>query len=133
VSEKIWKCKIGGECGELRHGADLPMRDAIALAFKEITGREPQFIFSGWGAELTEGERAVHENREASPEYYAKLKLEAAAPELLEALRELLAAELAMFPAFEAGKEAQDAWADRRAAARNNASFVIAKATGAQS
>lgn len=90
MSEKIWKCKIGGQCGELPHGADMPMRDAIALAFKEITGREPQFIFSGWGAELTEGERAVHENREASPEYYAKLKLEAAAPTMLAALQVLL-------------------------------------------
>lgn len=51
-----------------------------------------------------------------------------AAPDLLEALSELLDAELTEMPPYEAGKEAQDAWADRRAAARNNARAVIAKA-----
>jgi hypothetical protein len=52
--------------------------------------------------------------------------------DLLDALRELLAAELAQFPPHEAGKEAQDAWSHRRAAAKNNAVVAIAKATGAQ-
>jgi hypothetical protein len=55
-------------------------------------------------------------------------RLIAVAPELLAALEELLAAHLETFPQFEAGKEAQDAWSDRRAAARNSASFIIAKA-----
>jgi hypothetical protein len=91
MSENIWSCKIGGDVGDgLPRGADGPMRDAVADAFERISGKRPEFIFSGWGAELTEGERAVHENREASPEYYAKLKLEAAAPELLEALQALM-------------------------------------------
>ena len=54
----------------------------------------------------------------------------AAAPDLLAALRELLAAQLTQIPPFEAGKEAQDAWADRRATARNNAAAAIAKAEG---
>lgn len=85
MSEKIWECKIGGTGGELPGGADNPMRDAIADAFREVTGVEAQFIFSGWGAELTECERAAHENREPSPEHYAQLKLQQAAPELLEA------------------------------------------------
>lgn len=39
------------------------MREAVARAYREITGRDPDFIFSGWGAELTEGECAVVENR----------------------------------------------------------------------
>lgn len=61
---KIWSCKIG-EVNEalLPPGADGPMRDAIAEAYEKITGQSPQFIFSGWGAELTEGERAVVEDR----------------------------------------------------------------------
>ena len=61
---KIWSCKIG-EVNEslLPSGADGPMRDAVAKAYREITGCDPEFIFSGWGAELTEGERAVVENR----------------------------------------------------------------------
>ena len=57
---KIWDCKIG-EVDEfsLPDGADYPMRRAIEKAYIEITGQEPDFIFSGWGAELTIGERAV--------------------------------------------------------------------------
>jgi hypothetical protein len=53
-----------------------------------------------------------------------------AAPDLLAALKELLASELTLMPPYEAGKAAQDAWADRRAKARNDAAFVIAKAEG---
>lgn len=59
---KIWSCKIG-ETNDIPHGADLPMREATARAYREITGQEPGFCFSGWGAELDEGERAVVENR----------------------------------------------------------------------
>lgn len=62
---KIWSCKIG-ECEEkdlLRdgkyYGADTPMREAITKAYIEVTGHEPNFIFSGWGAELTDIEREV--------------------------------------------------------------------------
>lgn len=62
----------------------------------------------------------------------ANARLIAAAPDLLDALRELLAAWMTSMPPYEAGKEAQDAWADRRAAARNNAAFLIAKVTGNQ-
>jgi len=51
----------------------------------------------------------------------------AAAREMLEALKELLASELTLMPPFEAGKDAQDAWVDRRAKARNDAAFIIAK------
>lgn len=66
--ESIWQCKIGGEhTGVLPPGCDLPMRKAIAAAFREITGAEPQFIFSGWASKLTESERAVVENRD--PDY----------------------------------------------------------------
>lgn len=61
---KIWQCKIG-EVGaaKLPSGADFPMRQAVAEAYKRITGEDCDFIFSGWGAELTESERAVVEDR----------------------------------------------------------------------
>lgn len=61
---QIWSCKIG-ECPEARvpPGADAPMRDAVAHTYTRITGHEPMFIFSGWNADLTEGEREVVENR----------------------------------------------------------------------
>ena len=62
--ERIWECKIGGEVGDLPAGADGPMRRAVQIAFETLTGVEASFTFSGWGATLTEGERAVHENRE---------------------------------------------------------------------
>lgn len=63
MSERIWFCKIGGPVGKLPRGADGPMREAVAEAYKRLTGREPEFCFSGWGGELTEPERAVVENR----------------------------------------------------------------------
>ena len=55
--ERIWTCKIGGQVGDIPGGADLPMREAIERAFIEVTGASPEFIFSGWGAELDEAER----------------------------------------------------------------------------
>ena len=59
---KIWTCKIG-EVPSVPSGADAPMRDAVADAYRQITGQDPAFIFSGWGGELEECERAVVENR----------------------------------------------------------------------
>ena len=41
-------------------------------------------------------------------------------------LRELLTTELLMMPSFEAGVAAQDAWADRRAKARDDAAAALA-------
>lgn len=64
---QVWTCKIG-ETGALPMGADLPMRQAVRHAYRELTGEEPDFIFSGWGGELTEYERAVVENRPPSGE-----------------------------------------------------------------
>lgn len=61
--ERIWFCKIGGMAADLPEGADLPMRKAIKQAYYEITGFEAEFLFSGWGADLTEPERAAHEDR----------------------------------------------------------------------
>lgn len=57
---KIWTCKIG-ECDSvnLAPGADLPMRIAISTAYRQMTGKEPDFIFSGWTGELTKEERAI--------------------------------------------------------------------------
>lgn len=67
---QIWSCKIG-ECSKedldamFPSGADMPMRRAVYAAYQAATGKEPKFLFSGWGASLTVGERAVVENREA--------------------------------------------------------------------
>lgn len=55
-----WECKVGiapGTKVKLPGGADLPMRDAVETAFKHITGLDPEYCFSGWGAELTEMEK----------------------------------------------------------------------------
>ena len=59
--ERIWSCKIGGFTKRLPAGADGPMRAAVAKAFKEITGQNAEFCFSGWAAELTDAERDVVE------------------------------------------------------------------------
>jgi hypothetical protein len=37
------------------------MRQAVAAAYVALTGLSPDFIFSGWGAELDEFEREVVE------------------------------------------------------------------------
>lgn len=56
----IWMCKIGvHKPVRIPLAADAPMRSAAHRAYKEITGREPDFCFSGWSAELTEGELEV--------------------------------------------------------------------------
>ena len=62
MKKKIWTCKIGEiDAGRLPEGADWPMRDAIRRAYVELTGREPEFVFSGWGGNLTAAERkAAH-------------------------------------------------------------------------
>jgi hypothetical protein len=44
----------------------------------------------------------------------------------LAALRELLDTTYSEMPSFEQGSEAQNAWADRRAKARNNAAALLA-------
>ncbi|SFJ49772.1 hypothetical protein SAMN03159338_1571 [Sphingomonas sp. NFR04] len=57
---KVWGCKIGEvDASKLPPGSDAPMRAAVAKAFREITGDDPQFIFSGWGASLAPEERNV--------------------------------------------------------------------------
>ena len=56
-SISIWSCKIGLITqGSLPSGSDVPMRQAIEKAYRELTGHEADFCFSGWGAELTSGE-----------------------------------------------------------------------------
>ena len=86
AATKIWTCKIGerpvDEFKSFPNGSDSPMRKAAAEAYRAITGHDPDFIFSGWGGELTEPERAVVENRPP--------RLPAASPDALR-VRELIA------------------------------------------
>ncbi len=59
---QIWECKIGEvDESKLPSGSDYPMRQAIAKAYREITGQFPEFLFSGWGAELNECQRSIVE------------------------------------------------------------------------
>lgn len=65
---QAWECKIGvlGEV-EVPHPGDPPLRRAVEEAFERLTGVEADYCFSGWGATLTESERAVVENRGPEP------------------------------------------------------------------
>ena len=63
---KIWTCKIG-EAAEVPVAADAPMRRAVETAYREVTGFDPEFLFSGWGGKLDECERAVVEERLPDP------------------------------------------------------------------
>lgn len=59
----IWSCKIGETADALLvQAADTPMRAAVSEAYFNVTGRAPHFIFSGWGAKLTQDERLVVDN-----------------------------------------------------------------------
>lgn len=61
----IWSCKIGQTDQEaLPDGADWPLRQAVSQAYYNLTGRWPDFIFSGWNAQLTEGEQDYIDNKE---------------------------------------------------------------------
>ena len=64
----IWTCKIGEvDRAKLPSGSDNYMRDALVDVYESLVGERPTFIFSGWGGELTEPERAVVEDREPAP------------------------------------------------------------------
>jgi hypothetical protein len=65
--KRTWMCRIG-ETRNVKHGADLPMREIVSAGYFALTGEEPDFIFSGWGDELPEEYRAVHEDREPDHE-----------------------------------------------------------------
>jgi hypothetical protein len=57
----VWYCKVGFARDGIPDGADWPMRRAVETAFATLLNQWPDFIFSGWGASLTEGEREVLE------------------------------------------------------------------------
>ena len=60
MNKKIWTCKVGEvEVGKLSFGADAAMRKAVKEAYFDLTGEYPVFVFSGWGGELTDSERAI--------------------------------------------------------------------------
>ena len=65
IDQKVWTCKIGSIPGvHLPAGSDEIMRKAVQDAYTHLMGVKSDFIFSGWGGKLTEGELAVVENRE---------------------------------------------------------------------
>lgn len=50
----VWDCQIGGiDRKALRPGSDAPLRQAVEAAFLDLTGKEAEFCFSGWGGKLT--------------------------------------------------------------------------------
>jgi len=61
---QIWSCKIGEVDEEVPpKGADYPLRQAVKKAYKKLTGEDPKFCFSGWGAKLDEIEREVADGK----------------------------------------------------------------------
>lgn len=72
----IWTCTIGRrdlDSASFPPGSDGPMRDAVTWAFRELTGRDDEFIFSGWGQNyLPENRAAVVDGRNGpNDEHYA--------------------------------------------------------------
>lgn len=114
----VWFCKIGGPDVGLPRGADGPMRNAVAAAYKELTGNDDEFTFSGWGGELTEGELACVENR--APVYEPRPTLEKSLAKLLNRhcvengsnTPDFILAEfmLASLKAFENASKARENW-----------------------
>ncbi len=60
MRKKIWTCKIGEVDNALvPSGGDAPMRKAVYDAYLKLTGKEPDFNFSGWAGSLDDVEREV--------------------------------------------------------------------------
>ena len=71
----IWECTIGisGEPIDLPDGCDVPMRMAVREAFRRITGRPAEFVFSGWNRELDETKQAVVQKMQIDASAYATI------------------------------------------------------------
>ena len=66
AGKRVWACKVlWGLDSELPGGADGPMRVAVKEAFRTLTGRWPDMVFSGWGGQLTEAELRCVEQQES--------------------------------------------------------------------
>ena len=62
---KIWSCKIGETMsGQVPEGGDAPLRVAVEKAYKELTGEDNNFCFSGWGAVLDPFEKDIVEGHD---------------------------------------------------------------------
>jgi hypothetical protein len=60
----VRKCYWIGIIGETEHkklpfGADSPMRKAVEVAFKEVTGHDEEILYSGWSADAKAVERIL--------------------------------------------------------------------------
>lgn len=54
VRPAFWTCEIGPADREaLPEGCDLPMRQAVRAAFRELTGDDPERLSSGWGRNVS--------------------------------------------------------------------------------
>lgn len=76
--EHIWYCKIGGkipdevwEPGGHCTPDDPTLREPVQRAYEERFGVEAEFVFSGWGQQLSEPERAAVENRVPAVDLFA--------------------------------------------------------------
>lgn len=64
VSPASWSCIIGEiERKYLPAGSDFPMRLAVSAAYFQVTGKEANFCFSGWGSQLTPSQRKCVEGK----------------------------------------------------------------------
>ena len=62
-TERIWTCTIGGPVGDLPRQPDFTMRRAVFDAFRNLTGVDAEYCFSGWGrGALSRVERAIVDN-----------------------------------------------------------------------
>ena len=62
IKNAIWFCKIGeADRRTLPTGSDWPMRQAVERAYREITGQDAEFTFSGWAGRLNKAERDLVE------------------------------------------------------------------------
>lgn len=58
----IWNCTVihrGIDRDALPPGSDLPMRQAVGLAFADLTGQPPEGLSSGWGQKHLPGMAAA--------------------------------------------------------------------------
>ena len=130
----------GGDIANPTQAAMVAALESLAAQLAEMTAelalrREAETAFAQRFNAVVEERDGLTEalsiaNQSADEQMRYKREAEAESARLREALRELLETTLSQIPPYEAGRDAQDAWADRCAKARNDAAAINAERAG---
>lgn len=65
MAEEYWWCRVGPiDRSKVPWGGDLPMRQSVASAFRELVGEYPVVVSSGWGMDQQEADAVAEVHHE---------------------------------------------------------------------